>query len=544
MSGAGLETLTLGPWLATARGAEAAGHALSSDRPLVLASLETERAGTGRAAGCAGLRSCAAGGRRTPRGPAAARAAAGAGAGCGSGRHDRRRDGHRARPRAHGRRTGAPPRRPGSDGDVCARRCIDAHADARARDDVSGRRATHGGRCRGAVAPRSAREGAGPGGDIGPAARDREAVNPDCGSERAAGRLAAPRAPGAGHRRRHRRAGHQCRPGRSACAVDAARLRVLAVHGVRLEPGGEVALLDRAAEIGRQLSAILENVQLLDDVLRSRAELENVFNSLTDLVAVTDSAGRIVEANRAFAARVGQPREALIDQRDSTTCSRPRWPSGSSANATRPRQPCRTRRELVDQRLGGTFDLTLTPLAGLDPAPGGHGARRARRHGRVAARGRARLARTAARTIREAAGAWPVRGRRRTRVEQPAARRARAPRAAARLTDAAGVAAARPRAGLPRSRPRRAHRPQPARLRGLGTSAPSARGHQRRRRARAAAAVEGAQGRQHRGAARSRRRAAKGEGRRTAAAAGVAQSDAERRAGNGGPGPTGCLAPR
>ena len=116
-------------------------------------------------------------------------------------------------------------------------------------------------------------------------------------------------------------------------------LGVLAVHGVRLEPGGEIALLDRAAEIGRQLSAILENVQLLDDVLRSRAELENVFNSLTDLVAVTDSAGRIVEANRAFAARVGQPRDALVDQ----ALKRPALPgagrSGSSANATRPRQP-------------------------------------------------------------------------------------------------------------------------------------------------------------------------------------------------------------
>ena len=92
-------------------------------------------------------------------------------------------------------------------------------------------------------------------------------------------------------------------------------LGVLAVHGIRLEPGGEAALLDRASEIGRQLSAILENVQLLDDVLRSRAELENVFNSLTDLVAVTDGAGRIVETNRAFAARVGQARDALVDQR-------------------------------------------------------------------------------------------------------------------------------------------------------------------------------------------------------------------------------------
>jgi PAS domain S-box-containing protein len=147
-------------------------------------------------------------------------------------------------------------------------------------------------------------------------------------------------------------------------------LAVLAVYGVRLEPGSEIALLDRAAEIGRQLSAILENVQLLDDVLRSRAELENVFNSLTDLVAVTDSAGRIVEANRAFAARVGQTRDALVDRRlnDLLSSGLAEWIEGERHAAT---PAVSARRELVDQRLGGTFNLTLTPLTGLDPAPGG-----------------------------------------------------------------------------------------------------------------------------------------------------------------------------
>ncbi len=48
---AGLETLTLGPWLATARGAEAAGHALVQ-RSAARARLARDRAaGTGRAAG-------------------------------------------------------------------------------------------------------------------------------------------------------------------------------------------------------------------------------------------------------------------------------------------------------------------------------------------------------------------------------------------------------------------------------------------------------------------------------------------------------------
>ena len=146
-------------------------------------------------------------------------------------------------------------------------------------------------------------------------------------------------------------------------------LGVLAVHGVRLEPGGELALLDRANEIGRDLSAMLENVQLLDEVLRSRVELENVFDSLVDLVVVSDSAGRIVEVNRAFAARVGRARDALIDQRLSE------WLSPALAQwvaDARGRAPVvAARLEWVDDRLGGTFDVTLTPLAGLDPGPGG-----------------------------------------------------------------------------------------------------------------------------------------------------------------------------
>jgi signal transduction histidine kinase len=50
-------------------------------------------------------------------------------------------------------------------------------------------------------------------------------------------------------------------------------LGVLAAYGIRLEPGSEVPLLDRADEIARQLGTVLENVQLLDDVVRSRGEV-------------------------------------------------------------------------------------------------------------------------------------------------------------------------------------------------------------------------------------------------------------------------------
>ena len=67
-------------------------------------------------------------------------------------------------------------------------------------------------------------------------------------------------------------------------------------------------LLERADEMGRQLAAAIENVLLLDAVLRSRRELENTFNSLADLVAVSDQDGRLVYMNVAFLERIGTAR--------------------------------------------------------------------------------------------------------------------------------------------------------------------------------------------------------------------------------------------
>ena len=73
-------------------------------------------------------------------------------------------------------------------------------------------------------------------------------------------------------------------------------------------------LLERADEMGRQLSAAIENVLLLDDVLRSRRELDNTFNSLADLVVVCNRDGRVVHVNQAFSDRTGKPRQELIDR--------------------------------------------------------------------------------------------------------------------------------------------------------------------------------------------------------------------------------------
>jgi signal transduction histidine kinase len=50
-------------------------------------------------------------------------------------------------------------------------------------------------------------------------------------------------------------------------------LGTMMLEGVRVEAGDELALLDRADELGRRLGAAVENIQLLDDVVRSRSEL-------------------------------------------------------------------------------------------------------------------------------------------------------------------------------------------------------------------------------------------------------------------------------
>ena len=91
-------------------------------------------------------------------------------------------------------------------------------------------------------------------------------------------------------------------------------LGTVVFEGVRVEPGGELDLLDRADELGRQLSNAIENLSLLDDIMRSQQELENTFDSIAHLVAVFDRLGRIVHINNAFARRAGRTREQMIER--------------------------------------------------------------------------------------------------------------------------------------------------------------------------------------------------------------------------------------
>jgi two-component system NtrC family sensor kinase len=140
-------------------------------------------------------------------------------------------------------------------------------------------------------------------------------------------------------------------------------LGAIVFDGARIEPGGELDFLDRADELGRQLAAAIENVQLLEDVMRSRRELENTFDSIAHLVAVSDRRGRIVHVNRAFAARVGYTREQLID-RPIADFIGPELAAWVAEQESAGRQPsdAEATREVVDPVLHGPFMVTATDL--------------------------------------------------------------------------------------------------------------------------------------------------------------------------------------
>ena len=128
--------------------------------------------------------------------------------------------------------------------------------------------------------------------------------------------------------------------------------------------GEQIALAAR--EFGRHLSGAVENVQLLQDVIQSRRELENTFNSIPDLVAVCDRRLRLVHVNRAFAERVAMVRESLLDVplTDFVGSGLGEWLSQMDFDATESSRLAT--REVEDTRLGGTFAVTLTRL--LDQA--------------------------------------------------------------------------------------------------------------------------------------------------------------------------------
>jgi signal transduction histidine kinase len=135
-----------------------------------------------------------------------------------------------------------------------------------------------------------------------------------------------------------------------------------------VEAGGELSLLDRADALGRQISTAIENMQLLDEVQRSRRELENTFDSIAHLVIVSDRRGRVVHANEAFASRVKKTREQLLDRPlvEFVGPELAAWLAAHEAAAVRPDGQSPATCEVVDPVLRGPFMITVTDLLNQD----------------------------------------------------------------------------------------------------------------------------------------------------------------------------------
>lgn len=141
-------------------------------------------------------------------------------------------------------------------------------------------------------------------------------------------------------------------------------LGVVTCEGVRIEPGDTIALLARADQLGHRLGSAIESVHLVQDVVRSRQELEQVFASIVDLIVVVDADGCIARANRSFAAAVERPAETLVGQPlgGVTGSELTTW----LASLPRPLDAPAVR-ELTDSVLGGPYAVTVTDLP---PSPG------------------------------------------------------------------------------------------------------------------------------------------------------------------------------
>lgn len=148
-------------------------------------------------------------------------------------------------------------------------------------------------------------------------------------------------------------------------------LGLLTADGVRVASSDLPALLDRMTRLAGPLAASIEQLQLLDEVIRSRRELENTFDALTDLVAVCDRRLAIVHVNDEFSLRVGKSREDLIGRpiADYVNGGTAAWMATASAEVMQ--HGTVLHHEDTDPALKGTFAFTLSRRVGINGRPVG-----------------------------------------------------------------------------------------------------------------------------------------------------------------------------
>jgi PAS domain S-box-containing protein len=151
-------------------------------------------------------------------------------------------------------------------------------------------------------------------------------------------------------------------------------LGTLVVEGTPGRRVDEQQRLDLANELGRQLSVGIENVQLLEDMLRQRRLLEDTFNSLVDPVVVTDHSLHVVQTNDACAMRLGRARTDLLERSLEELVGRDmaEWVRGTQSAVDHDVEANVRARTFEHADLGGIFAVTVTPLINEDGEPVGN----------------------------------------------------------------------------------------------------------------------------------------------------------------------------
>jgi C4-dicarboxylate-specific signal transduction histidine kinase len=107
--------------------------------------------------------------------------------------------------------------------------------------------------------------------------------------------------------------------------------------------------------------------------MRSRRELENTFDSISHLVAVSDTRGHIVHVNQAFASRAGRVREELLDTpiAEHIGAELAAFIEQHRSKSPKPPGDSAITCEVIDPVLKGPFMVTLTDLLDQDRQPVG-----------------------------------------------------------------------------------------------------------------------------------------------------------------------------
>ena len=111
-----------------------------------------------------------------------------------------------------------------------------------------------------------------------------------------------------------------------------------------------------------QMASAIENARLFEHVAQAEQELENIFESISDLVYFSSSDYAIKKANKAVLAKIGKPLESIIGKKcyevfHGTSDPWKKCPHHKTMLSKKP-----FIEELEDPQLGGTFLVSTSPI--------------------------------------------------------------------------------------------------------------------------------------------------------------------------------------